>query len=148
MGSCYFPYQLKYVVLGDDFEYDGNGEPRTGSGFHKSIQGVSWPSCLETLVFGNSFNKPLPGEIFPPSLLQLSIDNSFNDIGLLPRNLAQLNIGHVFIRRIGVELPSSLRQLSIGNSFDQLIKDMLSWPVSLLELKLGTGFTKEAECIS
>ncbi|CAK9049541.1 Putative F-box and FNIP repeat-containing protein L60 [Durusdinium trenchii] len=86
-----------------------------------SLQGVSWPSGLQSLSFGREFNRSLEGVTWPSGLQSLSFGGVFN------QSLE------------GVALPNSLESLSFGFAFNQCLEGV-AWPSGLQSIQFKRGF--------
>ncbi|CAK9049539.1 unnamed protein product [Durusdinium trenchii] len=114
-----------------------------GREFNRSLEGVTWPSGLQSLSFGGEFNQNLEGVAFPNSLESLSFGFAFNQSleGVTwPSGLQSLSFGGVFNQSLeGVALPNSLESLSFGFAFNQCLEGV-AWPSGLQSIQFKRGF--------
>ena len=115
------------------------------------LDGVSLPSGLQNLTFGNEFNQPLDRVSLPSGLQSLTFGNKFNqrlDGVSLPSGLQSLRLGYRFNQIVeGVSLPSGLQNLTFGNEFNQRL-DGVSLPSGLQCLTFGHRFNQTLEGVS
>ena len=76
---------------------------------NESLEGMPWPTSLQSLSFGSEFNKSLKEVAWPSGLQSLSFGYKFN------QSLE------------GVAWPSGLQSLSFGGEFNQSLKEV-AWP--------------------
>ncbi|CAM9291836.1 unnamed protein product [Ectocarpus sp. 8 AP-2014] len=143
-----------------------------GNAFDDSLEGVVWPTRLETLEFyrhspfdnpvdlvelplslqrlrfGRSFNRPIEQVSWPASLRSLEFGQTFNkpiEEVDWPPSLRHLKFGLKFYQPIQrATFPASLQQLIFGTCFNHPIEDV-AWPSSLRKLKFGANFNQPIE---
>ena len=103
---------LKHLALGNDF--------------NESLEGVAWPSGLQSLSFGGLFNQRLQGVAWPSSLQSLSFGKEFN------QSLE------------GVAWPSGLQSLSFGDRFSQTLEGVFV-PPSMVNVA-SKAFSQKPYC--
>ncbi|CAK9101497.1 unnamed protein product [Durusdinium trenchii] len=127
--------QLKNLVTLKDLAF--------GDEFNQSLQGVVWPSGLQSLSFGSQFNQSLEGVAWPSGLQSLSFGYEFNQSmeGVAwPSGLQSLSFGYEFNQSMeGVAWPSNLHRISC---WSWALK-RANWPSSFLCLEV-TGPRSEA----
>ncbi|CAJ1341749.1 unnamed protein product [Effrenium voratum] len=116
-----------------------------GGKFDQSLQDVTWPSTLKSLTFGDQFNQSLREVTLPCSLQSLTFGKHFNQSLYrvhLPSTLHSLTFGHWFNQCLQeVNLPKSLRCLTFGDGFDQPLQGV-DLPSCLQSLTFGRSFNR------
>eukprot|EP00913_Durusdinium_trenchii_P013969 g13116.t1 len=139
---------LQRALEGDASPIDGIVSLVFDDEFDQSLEGVTFPSSLQTLTFAYSFNESLKGVALPSSLLSLTFGSRFNQSleGVtLPSSLQTLTFGDRFNKSLAdVTLPSSLQSLTFGCCFDQSLETVI-FPTSLHTLTFGSEFNQRLE---
>jgi len=114
----YLPVGLKYLRLGEDFDYPIINK---------------LPSSLETLILSDRFNQPVCNGVFsafPLTLKVLKFGTAFNQpIGILPANIEYLFFGEKFDQVIP-SLPRHLKTLKFSSFNKSFYATHGWWPVS------------------
>ncbi|CAJ1441899.1 unnamed protein product [Effrenium voratum] len=85
-----------------------------------SLLGVTLPSTLKSLTFGDEFDQRLQEITLPGSLQNLTFGHDFNHFVILPSSLQNLTFGNAFNQSLeGVTLPSSLQNLTFGHAWNR-----------------------------
>ena len=118
---------------------------------NRSLKGVTLPSSLHSLTFGDNFNQWLTRVTLPSNLQTLTFGPAFNQSlvkASLPRSLQNLAFGRNFNQTLqGVTLPSSLHSLTFGHSFNQILQGV-TLPSSLQNLTLGWNFNQTLQGVT
>ncbi|CAK9059862.1 Putative F-box and FNIP repeat-containing protein L60 [Durusdinium trenchii] len=156
---------LQRALEGDASPIDGIVSLVFDDEFDQSLEGVTFPSSLQTLTFAYSFNESLKGVALPSSLLSLTFGSRFNQSleGVtLPSSLQTLTFGDRFNKSLAdvtlpsslqsltfgcVTFPSSLQTLSFSDSFNQSLKDV-TLPSGLRTLTFGQDFNQSLEGVT
>eukprot|EP00435_Cladocopium_sp_Y103_P021810 s2061_g5.t1 len=119
-----------------------------GDYFDKNLEGVTFPSTLQSLTFGRNFNQKLKGMTFPRNMPNLTFGDGFNQKleGVnFPTNLQSLSFGSAFNQRLKcVTLPNNLQSLTFGTAFNQNLQGV-TFPSNLQSLTFGTNFNQNLE---
>jgi len=114
-----------------------------GPSFNQSLEKVLLPDTLKKITFGHFFNQSLEWVKLPSSLQELTFGYSFNQSlegVVLPDTLEILTFGYFFNKSLGkVKLPDALSTLILGNNFNQSLEDV-KLPARLQKLILGYCF--------
>lgn len=110
----------------------------------RSLEGITWPAGLKTVVFGSKFQGHIaPDTKWPASLLEISLGSAtFSSINKMkwPPSLRVLKFGqHHNIPVEEAKFPDGLQELTFGMDFNQPIA-RVQWPSELRILNLGERF--------
>ena len=122
-----------------------------GQRLDESLDGVTLPSNLQSLTFGDEFNQSLDGVTLPSNLQSLTFGGAFNQSleGVtLPSNLQSLTFGDWFNQSLDrVTLPSNLQSLTFGYEFNQSL-DRVTLPSNLQSLTFGKRFNQSLDGVT